>query len=155
VVLATEAPRNISANNAIRGTTRTVRDTPDRKMALVEISVGEPLLLSQLTPDAVHQLQIESGRPVFALFKSIDIQVLLRAALVVEVIDGLDLSAMVKSYRGSGSDGYHPAFGSRGLRTDDLLELGRHVGGAAGEPGRTTSDDSSAPTPPITIAKSS
>src|ERR1700747_731899 len=32
-----------------------------------------------------------------------------RARFVVEVIDGLDLSAMVKSYRGSGSASYHPA----------------------------------------------
>src|SRR5580692_8166790 len=31
------------------------------------------------------------------------------ARFVIEVIDGLDLSAMVKSYRGSGSAGYHPA----------------------------------------------
>src|SRR6516164_9285815 len=31
------------------------------------------------------------------------------ARFVVEVIEGLDLSAMVKSYRGSGSASYHPA----------------------------------------------
>ena len=31
------------------------------------------------------------------------------ARFVVEVIDGLDLSVMVKSYRGTGSAGYHPA----------------------------------------------
>ncbi len=31
------------------------------------------------------------------------------ARFVIEVIDGLDLSAMVKSYRGTGSAGYHPA----------------------------------------------
>jgi transposase len=31
------------------------------------------------------------------------------ARFVVEVVDGLDLSAMVKSYRGTGSAGYHPA----------------------------------------------
>src|SRR5215471_5036013 len=31
------------------------------------------------------------------------------ARFVVEVIDGLDLLAMVKSYRGSGSASYHPA----------------------------------------------
>ena len=31
------------------------------------------------------------------------------ARFVVEVIDGLDLSAIVKSYRGTGSAGYHPA----------------------------------------------
>ena len=31
------------------------------------------------------------------------------ARFVVEVIDGLDLSALVQSYRGSGSASYHPA----------------------------------------------
>jgi transposase len=31
------------------------------------------------------------------------------ARFVVEVIDGLDLSALVKSYRGSGSASYHPS----------------------------------------------
>ena len=31
------------------------------------------------------------------------------ARFVVEVVDGLDLSAMSKSYRGSGSASYHPA----------------------------------------------
>ena len=31
------------------------------------------------------------------------------ARFVVEVIDGLDLSAMIRSYRGSGSASYHPA----------------------------------------------
>ena len=31
------------------------------------------------------------------------------ARFVVEVIEGLDLSAMVRSYRGCGSAGYHPA----------------------------------------------
>ena len=31
------------------------------------------------------------------------------ARFVVEVIDGLDLSSMVGSYRGSGSASYHPA----------------------------------------------
>jgi hypothetical protein len=32
------------------------------------------------------------------------------ARLVVEVIDGLNLSAMVKSYRGNGSASYHPRY---------------------------------------------
>src|ERR1700739_3332525 len=39
------------------------------------------------------------------------------ARFVVEVIDGLDLSAMVRSYRGTGSAGYYPAllFGRLGF----------------------------------------
>src|SRR3954452_7986333 len=32
-----------------------------------------------------------------------------RTLIVVEVIDGLDLSELVKAYRGSGSASYHPA----------------------------------------------
>ena len=31
------------------------------------------------------------------------------ARFVVEVIDGLELSVMIRSYRGSGSASYHPA----------------------------------------------
>jgi transposase len=31
------------------------------------------------------------------------------ARFVVEIIDGLDLSALVNAYRGSGSASYHPA----------------------------------------------
>src|SRR6516165_951897 len=44
------------------------------------------------------------------------------ARFVVEVIDGLDLSAMVASYRGTGSAGYHPALFVR------VLELAREMG---------------------------
>ena len=51
------------------------------------------------------------------------------ARFVVEVIDGLDLSAMVKSYRGTGSAGYHPALlkdavtTPAGCTVDGILEL--------------------------------
>ena len=46
------------------------------------------------------------------------------ARFVVEVIDGLDLSAMVKSYRGTDSAGYHPVLfvGATGVFSSRKLE---------------------------------
>ncbi|MGI6247547.1 MAG: molybdenum ABC transporter ATP-binding protein [Pseudochelatococcus sp.] len=76
VVLALERPARISANNIVPGTVRAVREAPGRRLALVEVAVGDNLLLSQLTPDSVAQLEIEAGKPVLALFKSIAVQVL-------------------------------------------------------------------------------
>lgn len=76
VVLALERPSRISTNNIVPGTVRAVRAAPGGKLALVEIALGDSLLLSQLTPDSVAQLEIETGKPVLALFKSIAVQVL-------------------------------------------------------------------------------
>lgn len=76
VVLALEKPVRISANNIVPGTIRAVRDVPGRRLALAEILVGDNLLLSQLTPDSVANLDIRPGCPVLALFKSIAVQVL-------------------------------------------------------------------------------
>src|SRR3546814_7574606 len=50
------------------------------------------------------------------------------ARFVVEVIDGLDLSAMSDSYRGSGSASYHPALLLGLLVYGDATAIGReHV----------------------------
>src|SRR6187402_1904250 len=60
------------------------------------------------------------------------------ARFVVEVIDGLDLSAMSRSYRGTGSASYHPALllgilgramaiGEQSIVTDAMHALGQHM----------------------------
>ena len=76
VAIATDAPLHISSNNIVPGRVRTVRETADRKMAMVEVVAGEVLFLSQLTPDAVRLLEIAPEKPVLAVFKSIGVQVL-------------------------------------------------------------------------------
>ncbi|MFG1431255.1 molybdenum ABC transporter ATP-binding protein [Xanthobacter sp. V2C-8] len=76
VALALEEPQAISTNNVIAGTVRNVRETEDKTMALAEVAVGDTLFLSQLTPDSRHDLDIQPGKPVLALFKSIGVQVL-------------------------------------------------------------------------------
>lgn len=76
VVLADHVPRGISANNALAGEVQAVNQTPDGRLALVEIGIGEDRLLCQLTPDSVSQLALAPGRQVHALFKSIAVQIL-------------------------------------------------------------------------------
>ena len=76
VMLATEAPRHLGANNLIAGQVRRIRETPDRRMAVVEVAAGRALLLAQLSPDAVHALALAPDRPVLALFRSVGVQLL-------------------------------------------------------------------------------
>ncbi|MGV6875698.1 molybdenum ABC transporter ATP-binding protein [Pseudochelatococcus sp. B33] len=76
VVLGTHAPQGISANNALPGEVRATRQTPDGRLALVEVGIGRDRLLSQLTPDSVSHLGIVPGKRVHAIFKSIAVQVL-------------------------------------------------------------------------------
>jgi len=76
VVLGTVAPpQNVSANNILSGTVRNLRETHDKTMAMAEVVVGNTLILSQLTPDSVVDLAIVPGKPVYAMFKSIGVQV--------------------------------------------------------------------------------
>jgi molybdate transport system ATP-binding protein len=76
VVLTVDEPGRTGADNVLAGRVRTVSDTPDHKMTMVEVEVGNAVLLSQLAPDAVRRLQLAPGVPVNALFKSIGVQVL-------------------------------------------------------------------------------
>jgi len=76
VVLSLDAPGRIGADNVLAGRVRAVSDTPDHRMTMVEVEVGNTSLLSQLAPDVVRQLKLAPGVPVTALFKSIGVQVL-------------------------------------------------------------------------------
>ncbi len=76
VVLATVAPpENVSANNILPGIVRNLNEAADKTMAMAEVMVGDTLILSQLTPDSVQDLAIVPGKPVYAMFKSIGVQV--------------------------------------------------------------------------------
>ncbi|MCK0196117.1 molybdenum ABC transporter ATP-binding protein [Ancylobacter sp. 6x-1] len=75
VSLALDDPGPTSADNIVSGVVLNLRETPDRRMTLVEIAAGQARLLSQLTPDAARQLRLEPDMPVKALFKAIGVQV--------------------------------------------------------------------------------
>lgn len=75
VILATEIPRAISVHNVLPGAVRAiVRDAADRTV-LVEIESGGAVLLARVTEDAITRLDLEAGRQVLALIKSVAIQV--------------------------------------------------------------------------------
>ncbi len=77
VILATEPPRGISVHNIIPGTVRAVHIDPVHHAALVELALdGQAGLLARVTPDAVARLDLQTGRPVLALVKSMAIDVL-------------------------------------------------------------------------------
>ncbi len=74
------------------------------------------MLESRATPLPVDIAEMSNFRPIdrdtgFLLPPSVDEWLPERhlARFVVEIIDGLDVSAMSKSYRGSGSASYHPS----------------------------------------------
>lgn len=76
VILATAVPAEISVQNVVACTVRAVRADPARLAATIELSVGPVALLARVTPDAVHRLSLEPGRPALALIKSMSIDVL-------------------------------------------------------------------------------
>jgi molybdate transport system ATP-binding protein len=76
VILAAEAPREISVHNIIAGTVRGIVPDPGRRAAMVEVALDGSALLARITPDAVTRLRLAPGAPVLALVKSVAIEVL-------------------------------------------------------------------------------
>jgi len=75
VILATDAPGAISVHNALAGSVRAITPDPLRHAALVEVAIGEHALLARVTPDAVSRLGLAPGSAVFALVKSVAVEV--------------------------------------------------------------------------------
>jgi molybdate transport system ATP-binding protein len=70
VVLATSEPRNLSVRNVLRGTVRDIEIVPDSAFATVSLDVGGASLRATLTVHAINELQLEAGKPVYALLKT-------------------------------------------------------------------------------------
>jgi len=78
VILAPSEPGPTTVHNVIPGRVRRIAEFPAEPVALVEIAVGsdQTNLLARVTPDAVVQLGINPGSPVFAMIKSMSIEIL-------------------------------------------------------------------------------
>lgn len=70
VMLATEEPRGISANNVVRCTVTAIRDT-GASHADVALLCGSAHLLARITPASVKRLALVPGSTVFAIAKSV------------------------------------------------------------------------------------
>jgi molybdate transport system ATP-binding protein len=76
VLLATEAPRGLSARNVLPATVQTLAPS-GRADGVVLASVqlqGGPTILSALTSDAVAELRLHPGRQVYAIVKSVAVE---------------------------------------------------------------------------------
>ena len=76
VILATREPDGLSLHNILAGTVSAIHDEPGSDHVVVQVAVGRLLLLAQVTRDAVVRLQLAVGKAVFALIKSVSIELL-------------------------------------------------------------------------------
>jgi molybdate transport system ATP-binding protein len=69
VLLATEAPRSISARNVLPGAVRTVTVEADGSR-LIELATDVGAILSRVTPEAADELALRPGKVAWALVKA-------------------------------------------------------------------------------------
>ncbi len=73
IILATERPAGLSLHNVLPATVGAIG--PHGDQVLIQLVAGDVRLLAEVTRDAVQRLQITAGRPMFALIKSVSIDV--------------------------------------------------------------------------------
>jgi len=76
VILALEAPRNISVNNVIAGVVCAVRQDATTHAVLVELDVGGGQIVARVTMDAAERLRLRPGVQVLALIKAMGVELL-------------------------------------------------------------------------------
>ena len=76
VILATSAPDGLSLHNVLPGTVSAVNDDPALDSVVVQIAIEGVRLLAEVTRDAIGRLGIGVGTPLFALIKSVSIEIL-------------------------------------------------------------------------------
>ena len=74
VVLATSAPAGVSLHNVLPGIVTAVHADPAFETVVVQLTVGELPLLSEVTRDAVVRLGIATGQRLHALIKSVSLE---------------------------------------------------------------------------------
>jgi len=73
LILAVEPPRGLSVRNALAGTLASIVADSDRTH-LVEVDIGGPKLLAQVTASASSELGLSVGRPIWVLVKTVSLR---------------------------------------------------------------------------------
>lgn len=76
VILATVPPTGLSLHNVLAGTVTMIQDEPDGDRVIVQLLIGGVHLLAEVTRDAVGRLGIAPGARLYALVKSVSLDVL-------------------------------------------------------------------------------
>ena len=79
VILATHPPEGLSLQNVLPGVVSAIHQDPASDHIIVQVAVGHTLLLAEITADALMRLEIVVGRRVYALVKSVSINLLTMA----------------------------------------------------------------------------
>lgn len=74
VILATNSPNGLSLHNVLAGTVARIA-SGDGDHAVVQVTVGGEELLAEVTTDAVERLPVVVGQPIYALVKSVAVDV--------------------------------------------------------------------------------
>ena len=76
VILATREPEGLSLHNVLSGTVSGIHADPAFDHVIVQLAVGRVLLLAEVTHDAIGRLGIAEGSHLYALVKSVSIDLL-------------------------------------------------------------------------------
>ena len=75
VILATAPPIGLSLHNVLPGIVSGVQGDAAAERVVVQLQVGGARLLAEVTHDAIANLGIVEGKPLYALIKSVSLQV--------------------------------------------------------------------------------
>ncbi len=76
VILATSEPQGLSLHNVLTGSVSALNTDPAFEHIIVQINLGGVHLLAEVTRDAIARLDIVGGKQLFALIKSVSIEVI-------------------------------------------------------------------------------
>ena len=75
IILAAGRPEGLSVHNALAATVSAIQSDAAFHSVVVQLAVGNVLLLAEVTHDAIDRLRIAPGRELYALIKSVSIGV--------------------------------------------------------------------------------
>jgi molybdate transport system ATP-binding protein len=75
VILASGQPEGLSVHNTLAATVMALHADPAFDHVIVQLDIGGVVLLAEVTGDAVGRLGIEPGRHMYALVKSVSVEV--------------------------------------------------------------------------------
>jgi molybdate transport system ATP-binding protein len=76
VILASREPEGLSLHNVLSCTVTAINTDPAFDHVIVQVAVGDTLLLAEVTKDAIARLALAVGSRVFALVKSVSVDLL-------------------------------------------------------------------------------
>ena len=76
VILASSRPQGLSLHNMLAGTVSAIHAEPAFDQVMVQVAIGNIRLLAEVTADAIARLGIAAGVEVYALIKSVSIDVI-------------------------------------------------------------------------------